>query len=109
MYDFNRDLSEQRRRRELNAEAERRGLNNLEVFKSDYQLCDACGALSLNCDLEEDCCAEPDQTRAIGVFYWFCFPGCIPEGEPMGPFATHADAFEDAVNAYGNFDCTDAG
>jgi len=30
-------------------------------------------------------------------WYWVaCFPGCLPDGEPMGPFATSRDALEDA-------------
>lgn len=29
-------------------------------------------------------------------WYWSCSPGCLPDGEPMGPFATEADALEDA-------------
>jgi hypothetical protein len=33
---------------------------------------------------------------AEGWFYWCCFPGCLPEGEPMGPFETLEEAEEDA-------------
>ena len=30
-------------------------------------------------------------------WYWHsCFPGCLPDGEPSGPFATEADALADA-------------
>ena len=30
-------------------------------------------------------------------WYWqACFPGCLPDGEPMGPFATEAEAVADA-------------
>lgn len=31
-----------------------------------------------------------------GWFYWFCFPGCLPDSDPVGPFATEADALADA-------------
>lgn len=31
-----------------------------------------------------------------GWFYWFCFPGCMPDSEPIGPFATRDDALADA-------------
>jgi hypothetical protein len=31
-----------------------------------------------------------------GWYYWFCFPGCLPDGEPEGPFATKAEALADA-------------
>lgn len=30
-------------------------------------------------------------------WYWqSCFPGCLPDGEPNGPFATEEEAVEDA-------------
>ena len=29
-------------------------------------------------------------------FWWSCFPGCLPDGEPLGPFDTEADALADA-------------
>jgi hypothetical protein len=31
-----------------------------------------------------------------GWFYWFCFPGCLPDSEPIGPFKTCWDAVRDA-------------
>jgi hypothetical protein len=31
-----------------------------------------------------------------GWFYWYCFPGCMPDSEAIGPFATHAEALADA-------------
>lgn len=27
-----------------------------------------------------------------GWFYWYCFPGCMPDSEATGPFATRAEA-----------------
>ncbi len=33
-----------------------------------------------------------------GWFWWSCFPGCIPDGPPMGPFATRDEALADAQN-----------
>lgn len=41
---------------------------------------------------------------------WFwraCFPGCLPDGEPMGPFATEAEAIADAQDGIGTDDDTD--
>lgn len=30
-------------------------------------------------------------------WYWFaCFPGCLPDGEPAGPFASSQEAYDDA-------------
>lgn len=34
-----------------------------------------------------------------GWYWWPCFPGCLPDGEPNGPFATQAAALADAQNA----------
>ncbi len=29
-----------------------------------------------------------------GWFYQFCFPGCLPDSEPFGPYATRQEAIE---------------
>lgn len=29
-------------------------------------------------------------------FWWACSPGCMPDGEPVGPFETEEQAIEDA-------------
>jgi hypothetical protein len=30
-------------------------------------------------------------------YYWqSCFPGCLPDGDPVGPFETEAEALADA-------------
>jgi hypothetical protein len=32
-----------------------------------------------------------------GFYYWFCFPGCMPETEyPFGPFTSEKNALDDA-------------
>jgi hypothetical protein len=31
-----------------------------------------------------------------GWYWWACFPGCMPDGEPSGPFANEAEAIADA-------------
>ena len=33
-----------------------------------------------------------DDTK--GWFWWICFPGCLPESEPHGPYASEQDAIE---------------
>jgi hypothetical protein len=33
-----------------------------------------------------------------GWYWWACFPGCLPDGEPTGPFETEAEALADARN-----------
>ena len=31
-----------------------------------------------------------------GWFYWFCFPGCLPDNDANGPFSSEAEALADA-------------
>jgi hypothetical protein len=39
---------------------------------------------------------EPSEPLEAGWYWWACFPGCMPDGEPIGPFTTSTDAFNDA-------------
>lgn len=36
------------------------------------------------------------RTKRTGWFYWFCFPGCLPDSEPFGPFESREAALADA-------------
>lgn len=38
-----------------------------------------------------------------GWFFQFCFPGCLPEGDPVGPFATCDDAIKACREEASNF------
>jgi len=31
-----------------------------------------------------------------GWYWWYCFPGCLPDGDPVGPFFTEECALADA-------------
>ena len=31
-----------------------------------------------------------------GWYWWSCFPGCLPNGDPSGPYATEQAAIDDA-------------
>jgi hypothetical protein len=31
-----------------------------------------------------------------GWYYWFCLPGCLPDSDPVGPFASEDEALADA-------------
>jgi hypothetical protein len=33
-----------------------------------------------------------------GWYWWSCFPGCMPDSDPMGPFETEAEATADAAS-----------
>jgi len=34
-----------------------------------------------------------------GWYWWSCFPGCLPDSDPDGPFASQEDAVTEARNA----------
>jgi hypothetical protein len=44
--------------------------------------------------------ADPDSCFAdlsgAGWYYWPCFPGCMPDGDPIGPFDSEEEAIADA-------------
>ena len=41
--------------------------------------------------------SEEFKTGLEPGFYWQpCFPGCLPDGDPIGPFETEAEAIQDA-------------
>lgn len=40
--------------------------------------------------------AHAIRTARVAWWWWTCFPGCLPDSEPMGPFATEAEALADA-------------
>ena len=38
-----------------------------------------------------------DNEGVAGGWYWqACFPGCLPDSEPVGPFDSYAEAWADA-------------
>lgn len=39
---------------------------------------------------------ESDWRNYPGWYWWPCFPGCLPDGEPIGPFDSQADAIASA-------------
>jgi hypothetical protein len=68
-------------------EADPHALPDIEVFYADS-----------SDDWEIDGEREPMQP---GWYWWSCFPGCLPDGDPCGPFATEAEALADAQSSYG--------
>ena len=62
-------------------EAEKYALPNVEVFfYTDY-----------NYHVE-----SPEEALEPGYYYWHCFPGCLPDSEPWGPYETEQEAIESA-------------
>lgn len=44
----------------------------------------------------KDLTDEDGEFLAEGWYWWSCFPGCLPDGEANGPFATEAEAIANA-------------
>ena len=40
-----------------------------------------------------------------GWYWWACFPGCLPDSPPHGPFDSEAAALTDARDDAGDPDC----
>ena len=43
-----------------------------------------------------------EQNITGGWYYWFCFPGCLPDSDAFGPFDTHNEALQAAREELGN-------
>ena len=39
---------------------------------------------------------EEGEYSGDGWYYWYCFPGCMPDSEPNGPYDTEQDAINEA-------------
>lgn len=47
----------------------------------------------------DDLIDEDGEPLDAGWYWWACFPGCLPDGEPSGPFNTESEALADAQDA----------
>jgi hypothetical protein len=84
-------------------------LPDIECFVSSVLVCVECGAESPTPAVsgtlpQETLCLNPP---CLGVltpktppekkwWWWSCFPGCLPDGDPSGPFDTEDEALDDA-------------
>ena len=47
-------------------------------------------------EISSDCYHDDyDCTYEDGFYYWYCFPGCLPDSNPYGPFESIADVLAD--------------
>ena len=74
--------------------------DNVEVFHHDQSECDDINAI--NGVSAEDADTSEASFYTPGWYYWFCFPGCIPESLASGPFDTSEAAVEDAWEQAGD-------
>lgn len=62
-----------------------------------FLVCQDCGQALYPMEAEDSasaCCGALALTP--GWYWWPCFPGCLPDGEPVGPFESEGEALEDA-------------
>lgn len=82
-------------------------LPDVEVFTANIMRCPVCSAeypetdqgdtSYRNTNDETTCCNGKSLVRHESAYwYWFCLPGCMPDSDPMGPFATREEALADA-------------
>ena len=89
-------------------ESDPHALPDVEVWEDRiYELlCERCGKFDITegeatatsavyCpSCEREATAKP--TMRFAWWWWSCFPGCLPDSKPFGPFETEADALADA-------------
>lgn len=51
---------------------------------------------------DNTCYTSDGAELGAGWYWWSCFPGCLPDGDPVGPFATEAEALADAQAGCGD-------
>ena len=39
---------------------------------------------------------DDEEQIETGWYWWACFPGCLPDSDPVGPFETEEKALNDA-------------
>lgn len=73
-------------------ESDPHALPDVEVFHHprDYQLNDEDAGMGLAGD------EYGKDYYAPGWYWWACLPGCLPHGDPMGPFDTRREALANA-------------
>lgn len=70
-------------------------LPNVEVFYLDSNDCNQI-QIDNSCDCVGDCDCDNPEMLWPGWYWHACFPGCLPDSEPNGPFATEQEALADA-------------
>lgn len=78
-------------------ESDPRALPDIEVFYMDAADFIGTDPATWMADLMLDTTDPQTEAEALtGYYYWACLPGCLPDSDPVGPFASAADALADA-------------
>lgn len=73
-------------------------LPDLEVFYHQHAKRELC---MLNAghkaEIYGECIVDEEgDCLGTGWYFWYCFPGCLPDSQPMGPYETEAAALAEA-------------
>jgi hypothetical protein len=87
-------------------ESDTYSLPDVETFQAKYGDCPFCTSTVIEDSFGGfhcDACRDGSKGQGVvpaeiltGWFYWFCFPGCMPDSDPIGPFETEQLAIDDA-------------
>ena len=88
-------------------------LPNIEVFSTPIYIvaCDHCRRDDENhvpacIECGDDAKIRAEKTERVGFWWWTCLPGCLPDSDAFGPFATYDAALADAREQY-DHECID--
>lgn len=78
-------------------------LPDVEVFEAEHDACRLCEQTIIFAESEVvaecgECGMQSFRTKQTkrGWFYWFGFPGCLPDSEPGGPYDSEQAALDAA-------------
>lgn len=69
-------------------------LPDIEVFYHEHAKRELCALTAgYKAELYGECVVDDEgDCGGTGWYWWACFPGCLPDSDPIGPFDTEADA-----------------
>ena len=85
-------------------ECDRQNIERFYMSPSDFAMAQDDG--SWMADAMEDNAVDWEDKESVkleseslaGWYYWTCYPGCLPEGDAIGPFKTEFEAATEAIN-----------
>lgn len=83
-------------------EAEEYALPDCEVFFHQHAKRELCALnAGYKAELYGECVLDEEgDCLGTGWYYWSCFPGCLPGGDPFGPYDTQEIAIADCRDTW---------
>jgi hypothetical protein len=77
-------------------ESDPHALPDLEIFYRTETAIANDARLNGKLDANNPWCDGDGEPLGAGWFFWYCFPGRLPDSDPIGPFGSEAEALADA-------------